>query len=39
MPKLRKMPTDLVPEEMPGAPGEQPGAPTEPVKVLDGLNK
>ncbi len=48
-PKLRNMPTNLVPEEQPGQPGvpaEQPGQPGQPgdqvngpVKVLDGVSK
>ena len=46
MPKLRKMPRNLVPEEapaQPGTPAAQPGQPDEPVnapvKVLDGTSK
>ena len=35
-PKLRAMPTNLVPEEQPGTTAEQ---PTAPVKVLDSKSK
>lgn len=50
-PKLRHMPTNLVPEEQPGQPGTPaatpgqpgqpgvPGATTAPVEVLDGAGK
>lgn len=40
MPKLRNMPTDLVPEEQPCQPGATAAEqPTAPVKVLDAAGK
>lgn len=38
-PKLRAMPTNLVPEEQPVQPGTTAEQPTAPVKVLDSKSK
>ena len=38
-PKLRAMPTNLVPEEQPVQPGTTTEQPTAPVKVLDSKSK
>lgn len=38
-PKLRAMPTNLLPEEQPVQPGTTAEQPTAPVKVLDSKSK